>query len=296
MRYLVTGVNGQLGFDVVRELKSRGFNDILEYDIGQMDITNASQVEKCIVGSEPDVVIHCAAYTAVDKAEDNEELARKINVEGTRNIAQITELIGSKMIYISTDYVFDGEKPYGKTYDVKDVPNPTSVYGQTKYEGELETKFNPKHFIARTSWVFGLHGNGNFVKTMLKLAQTRDEISVVFDQLGSPTYTVDLARLLVDMSLTEKYGTYHANNEGYTSWADFAEAIFELSGINMKVNHITSDEYPTKAKRPKNSCLSKYSLDKAGFERLRYWRDALAEYLEELKKQNEQEQSLILKK
>lgn len=294
MRFLVTGVNGQLGFDVVKELKSRGFNDVLEYDIQQMDITNKRQVEQCIIGNEPDVVIHCAAYTAVDKAEDNEGLATKINVDGTKNIAEMTELIDAKLVYISTDYVFDGEKPLGKTYDVNDEVNPQSVYGETKYLGEKEASFNPNHFIIRTSWVFGINGN-NFVKTMLKLSESRNEINVVSDQYGSPTYTVDLAKLIVDMALSDKYGIYHANNEGYISWADFAEQIFKVNNIDMKVNHITTEEYPTKAKRPKNSCLNKDSLDKAGFERLPDWKDALVRYSKELKQQNENNKKLILK-
>ena len=294
MRFLVTGVNGQLGYDVVKELKSRGFNDVLEYDVEQMDITNKRQVEQCIVGNEPDVVIHCAAYTAVDKAEENDELAKKINIEGTRNIAQMTELIDAKLVYVSTDYVFDGEKALGETYDINDKVNPQSVYGLTKYLGEKEALFNPHYFIVRTSWVFGINGN-NFVKTMLKLSETKDEINVVSDQFGSPTYTVDLARLLVDMSLTDKYGTYHANNEGYTNWADFAEEIFKVNNIDMKVNHITTEEYPTKAKRPKNSCLSKESLDDAGFERLPEWKDALLRYSKELKKQKKEEKTLVLK-
>ena len=282
MRFLVTGVKGQLGFDVVKELKSRGFNDVIECDIAEMDITNRSEVEKVIVGSEPDVVVHCAAYTAVDNAEDNEELARKINVEGTKNLADMTELIGAKMIYISTDYVFDGTKPLGETYDVDDQVNPQSVYGKTKYEGELAAKANPKHFIVRTSWVFGINGK-NFIKTMLNQVGKREEVNVVADQYGSPTYTKDLARLLVDMALTEKYGTYHANNEGYTNWADFTEEIYKVNDVKMKVNHITTEEYPTKATRPHNSCLSKDCLDRNNFDRLPTWIDALKRYSEELK-------------
>ena len=294
MRFLVTGVKGQLGHDVVRELYSRGFNDVLEYDIEIMDITNPKRVEQCIVDNEPDVVIHCAAYTAVDKAEDNEELARKINYEGTKNIAEMTELINAKLIYISTDYVFDGNKSLFNLYDVNDKVNPQNVYGKTKYEGEEAAKFNPKHFIVRTSWVFGINGN-NFVKTMLKLSETKKEINVVSDQFGSPTYTVDLAKLLVDMSLTEKYGTYHATNSEYTNWANFAEDIFKINNIDVKINHITSNEYPQKAKRPKNSCLSKESLDKAGFKRLPSYKNALIRYCEELQKEKEQNKKLMLK-
>ena len=287
MRYLVTGVNGQLGFDVVRELKSGGFNDVLEYDRNIMDITNKKQVEKCIVENEPDVVVHCAAYTKVAEAEDNKELARKINVEGTRNIAEITELIGAKLIYISTDNVFDGIKPLFKLYNVNDKVNPKNIYGLTKYEGEEAVKFNPKHFIVRTSWLFGINGN-NFVKTMLNCSKNKNEINVVSDQFGSPTYTVDLAKILVDMSLTDKYGIYHANNSGFTNLAYFAEEIFEESNINIKVNHIKSNEYDQKAKRPINSCLSKESLDKAGFNRLPSYKDALKRYLEELKNYKEE--------
>ena len=294
MRFLVTGVKGQLGYDVVRELKKRGFNDILEYDFEQMDITNKKQVEQCIVGNEPDVVIHCAAYTAVDMAEEEEAIARKVNVDGTKNIAEMTELIGAKLIYISTDYVFDGERRLGFIYDVDDEVNPQSVYGKTKYEGEEAAKFNPKHFIVRTSWVFGING-GNFVKTMLNLSETKDEIGVVCDQFGSPTYTVDLARLLVDMSLTEKYGTYHANNEGFTNWAVFAREIFDVNAKKTIVHNLASEEYPQKAKRPKNSCLSKKSLDDAGFDRLPYWKDALIRYSEELRIKKEQDKVKALK-
>ena len=296
MRFLVTGVKGQLGYDVVRELKSRGFNDILEYDYEQMDITNKKQVEKCIVLTEPDVVIHCAAYTDVNAAEDEEEKARLINVEGTRNLAQITKLIGAKLIYISTDYVFDGEKKLGFIYETDDKVNPQSVYGKTKYEGEQEAKFNPMHFIVRTSWVFGINTKKpNFVETMLRLSETKDEIGVVCDQFGSPTYTVDLAKLLVDMALTDKYGTYHANNEGYTNWAVFAREIFKVNGKKTNVKNLSTDEYPQKAKRPKNSCLSKKSLDDAGFERLPDWKDALIRYSEELKNKKEEEKKLVLK-
>ena len=222
MRFLVTGINGQLGYDVVKELKRRGFNDILECDRNIMDITNKKQVYNVIVGGEPDVVIHCAAYTAVDKAEDDFRNASDINVYGTKLIAEYSKKVGAKLIYVSTDYVFDGLKPLGETYSVNDNVNPINKYGITKYYGEEMAKINPKHFIVRTSWVFGINGN-NFIKTMLRLANERDEISVVADQYGSPTYTVDLAKLLVDMSLTDNYGIYHANNEGYISWYDFAK-------------------------------------------------------------------------
>lgn len=291
MRFLVTGVKGQLGFDVVRELHSRGFNDVLEYDIDLMDITNERQVEQAIVGNEVDVVIHCAAYTNVDEAECNEQLARKVNIYGTRNIAQMTELIGAKLIYISTDYVFDGTKPLFYLYNVDDKVNPKNIYGMTKYLGEEEVKYNPKHFIVRTSWLFGINGN-NFVKDMLKISESKDEIDVLSYQFGSPTYTVDLAKILVDMSLTEKYGTYHANNSGFTNQAFFAEDIFEVNNIDIKVNHIKKNESNSNVK---NSCLSKVSLDKAGFKRLPDYKDALVRYSIELKKQKENNKKLLLK-
>lgn len=281
MRFLVTGVKGQLGHDIVKELKSRGYNDILEFDKDDMDLTNKDQVYEKIKETKPDVVFHCAAYTAVDNAEDNPDLCHLVNVDGTRYLSEITNEVGAKLIYISTDYVFDGEKENDETYDVTDSVNPTSVYGKTKYEGELEASKNPKHFIVRTSWVFGINGN-NFIKTMLKLSETKNEINVVSDQFGSPTYTVDLARLLVDLAETDKYGIYHANNEGYTSWDSFAREIFKVFEKNVKVNSIKTEDYPTKAKRPKNSRLSKDSLDRAGFKRLPSWQDAIVRYKKEM--------------
>ena len=295
MQYLVTGVKGQLGYDVVKELKQRGITDIIECDIDEMDITNKEAVDNVICLIKPDVVIHCSAYTAVDKAEDNQGIAYDVNVNGTKNISKACERIGAKLIYISTDYVFDGEKPYGETYDVNDKVNPLSIYGKTKYHGEVCALDNPKTFVVRTSWVFGINGN-NFIKTMRKLAETKTELNVVADQFGSPTYTVDLAKLLVDMSLTEKYGIYHANNEGYTNWAEFAKKIFEKSNIDMQVNPITTEEYPTRAVRPKNSCLSKDCLDRNGFNRLPSWEDALDRYIVELENTKEDNKTLKLKK
>ena len=281
MRFLVTGVKGQLGHDVVLELKKRGYTDILEYDKDEMDITKKDIVFEKIREIKPDVVFHCAAYTAVDNAEDNSDICHLVNVDGTKYLSEATKEVGAKLVYISTDYVFDGEKPIDLTYDVLDEANPRSVYGKTKYEGELEAKKNPKHFIVRTSWVFGINGN-NFIKTMLRLSETHDEINVVSDQFGSPTYTVDLAKLLVDMVETSKYGIYHANNEGYTSWDAFAREIFKIFNKNTKVNSITTDMYPTKAVRPKNSKLSKDCLDKNGFERLPSWQDAIKRYKKEM--------------
>lgn len=286
MKYLITGSKGQLGFDLVRELKSRGVNDqdIFAYDKEEMDITNPTMVNEVMAKVQPDVVFHCAAWTAVDLAEDKAELCELINVVGTRNITAACKQLDAKFVYISTDYTFDGTKD--GFYEVDDIPNPQSVYGLTKYQGELEAKKHHKHFVVRVSWVFGINGH-NFIRTMLRLAQTHSEVSVVADQVGSPTYTVDLARLLVDMVETEKYGTYHATNEGYCSWAEFAEYIFKVNNKDIKVNHITTDQYPTKAKRPTNSKLSKTSLDDHGFKRLPSWQDAVERYKIELDKENQ---------
>ena len=276
MKILVTGAGGQLGYDIVRELGERGFTDVLGIDRDDLDITDEHDVRKFIENYKPDVVMHNAAWTAVDKAEDYPDDCYKVNVLGTRYIAEAAENIGAKLVYISTDYVFDGEGE--KFFEVDDKKGPLSVYGKTKYEGELEAKKCKKHFIVRISWVFGINGN-NFVKTMLKLAETKTELNVVADQIGSPTYTYDLSKLLCDMIETEKYGTYHATNEGVCSWNDFAKKIFEVAGVDMKVNSVTAAEYPAKAKRPLNSRLSKRSLDDAGFKRLPTWEDAVTRYI-----------------
>lgn len=276
MKVLVTGVNGQLGYDVIKRLQLQKI-ECLGVDIGDFDITDKDQVNKAISNYSPDVVVHCAAYTAVDKAEDERELCRKINVDGTQNIAEACKNMDAKMVYISTDYVFDGEGE--KPFEVTDKPNPINYYGQTKYEGELAVQKNlQKYFIVRISWVFGINGN-NFVKTMLRLAKDRDEISVVADQIGSPTYTYDLAKLLVEMIKTDKYGIYHATNEGYCSWHEFACEIFKQAGIDVKVNPIKTEDYPTKAKRPKNSRLSKKSL--SDFNKLSEWELALKDFLKQ---------------
>ena len=282
MKILVTGVKGQLGFDIVRELNERGYTDVRGIDIEDLDITDEQAVKKYIEEYKPDVIMHNAAWTAVDKAEDEQELCYKVNVLGTKYLAESAKNVGAKIVYISTDYVFDGE---GENYfEVNDKKAPLSVYGKTKYQGELEVQKNEKHFIVRISWVFGINGK-NFVKTMLGLAETKTELNVVADQIGSPTYTYDLSKLLCDMIETEKYGEYHATNEGICSWCDFAKKIFEIAGVNMKVNAVTSDQYPAKAHRPKNSRLSKNSLDKAGFNRLPTWEDAVTRYIKnELKK------------
>lgn len=279
MKVLVTGVKGQLGYDVVNELKKRGI-EAVGVDVREMDITDAAAVESVIRAAAPNAVIHCAAYTAVDAAEENEEVCRKVNADGTRNIAKVCKDLDIKMIYISTDYVFDGQGE--RPWEPEDKQNPKSVYGQTKYEGELAVQeLLEKYFIVRIAWVFGINGK-NFVKTMLKLAETRDTLTVVNDQFGSPTYTYDLARLLVDMIQTEKYGVYHATNEGFCSWYDFACAIFKEAGVEINVVPVTSAEYGAKANRPMNSRMSKEKLTENGFERMPSWEDALKRYMAEL--------------
>lgn len=277
MKVLVTGVKGQLGFDVVNELEKRGI-EAVGVDIQEMDITDRTSVEQVIRQEMPDAVIHCAAYTAVDAAEENEEMCRRVNADGTRNIAEVCKALDSKMIYISTDYVFSGEGE--RPWEPEDERGPKSVYGQTKYEGELAVQeLLDKYFIVRIAWVFGVNGK-NFVKTMLKLAENHDTLTVVNDQFGSPTYTYDLARLLVDMVQTDKYGVYHATNEGICSWYDFACAIFEEAGIPMNVKPVSTEEYGAKASRPANSRMSKEKLTQQGFERLPAWQDALKRYLD----------------
>lgn len=277
MKVLVTGVKGQLGYDVVCELEKRGL-EAVGVDIEEMDITDAESVDRVLRQSAPDAVIHCAAYTAVDAAEENEALCRRVNADGTRNIAKVCRELDIKMIYISTDYVFSGQGE--RPWEPEDERNPQSVYGQTKYEGELAVQeLLEKYFIVRIAWVFGVNGK-NFVRTMLKLSESHDTITVVNDQFGSPTYTYDLARLLVDMVQTEKYGIYHATNEGICSWYDFACAIFREAGISMNVKPVSSAEYGAKASRPANSRMSKEKLTENGFERLPTWQDALKRYLD----------------
>lgn len=280
MKILVTGATGQLGWDVVKELKKR---NIECRGVGSKDlnITDKEAVFAYIRAYQPDAVIHCAAYTAVDKAEDEPEQCRDVNVNGTAYIAEACREIDAKMIYISTDYVFgdDGDRPH----EVNDPVHPLNVYGQTKWEGEEAVRrILRKYFIVRISWVFGEHGN-NFVKTMLRLGQTHKEISVVADQFGAPTYTADLAPLLCDMVQTDKYGTYHACNSGCCSWAEFAEEIFRQAHMDVKVKHITTEEYPTKARRPKNSRLSMRSLGNAEFRRLIEWETAVRFSINQLK-------------
>lgn len=279
MKILVTGVKGQLGYDVVKELTKRNI-EAIGVDVEEMDITDQAQVEKVIVDANPDAVIHCAAYTAVDAAEENEAICRKVNADGPRNIAEACKKIDAKMIYISTDYVFDGKGE--DLWKTDDKPNPQSVYGQTKFEGEQAVQeLLEKFFIVRIAWVFGVNGK-NFVKTMLKLSENHDELRVVNDQFGSPTYTFDLARLLVDMVMTDKYGIYHATNEGICSWYDFASTIMKKAGKKTVVHPVTSAEYGAKANRPSNSRMDKSKLVENGFLPLPTWEDALDRYLKEI--------------
>lgn len=279
MRVLVTGYNGQLGFDVVRRLESLGI-ECRGVDIQDFDLTQAEAVDAYIRSYAPDTVVHCAAFTAVDRAEDERDLCYAVNVTGTENIAKTCQAIGARMMYFSTDYVFDGQGD--QPFEVDAPRAATSYYGLTKALGEDKVRERvDRHFIVRISWVFGLNGH-NFVKTMLRLGKEKTDLTVVADQIGSPTYTADLAVLLCDMLQTDKYGTYHASNEGYCSWFDFAAAIMQEAGLNCQVHPVTSDQYPVKAERPKNSRLSKASLDAAGFARLPSWQDALKRYLNEL--------------
>lgn len=285
MKILVTGVKGQLGFDCVRELKERGYTEVLGIDIEELDITDSEAVNKFINNYKPDAVIHNAAWTQVDKAEDNPQKVYEVNALGPKYIAEACKKVNAKMIYISTDYVFNGTG--NNFYEVNDVKNGLSVYGKTKSQGEDFVKEVLKeHFIVRISWVFGKNGN-NFVKTMLRLANIgKTELNVVSDQIGSPTYTYDLSKLLCDMIETTNYGIYHATNEGICSWYEFACEIFKQANIEMKVNPVSTEEYlkmvTQQASRPLNSRMSKESLSKNGFNKLPDWKDALSRYLLEL--------------
>ena len=277
---LITGILGQLGYDLSKELASRGV-EFIAPSLEELELSTEAGAKNFILDKKPDTVIHCAAYTAVDKAESEPEDAIQVNGFGTRWIAEACREIDAKMIYISTDYVFGGD---GKIpYEVHDEKSPVNMYGRTKLLGEDSVAaLLTKYFIVRTSWVFGINGH-NFIKTMLRLAESHKKIRVVNDQIGSPTYTVDLAKLLADMAATEKFGIYHATNEGFCSWADFAKEIFEQAGLEVEVEGIPTIEYPTPARRPFNSRLSKKSLDEAGFNRLPAWQDAVKRYLVELK-------------
>ena len=282
MRVLVTGVKGQLGFDVVNELNKRGY-EAIGVDIQEMDITDGKQVRDVLNKVKPEAVVHCAAWTAVDAAEDNVEKVRLVNAVGTENIAKACKELDCKMMYISTDYVFDGNGVEPWKPDCKEY-KPLNVYGITKLEGELAVSENlEKYFIVRIAWVFGKNGN-NFIKTMLKVGKTHEKVRVVNDQIGTPTYTYDLARLLVDMIETDKYGYYHATNEGgYISWYDFAKEIFRQAGYSTQAIPVSTAEYGlSKAARPYNSRLDKSKLVENGFALLPTWQDALSRYLKEI--------------
>ncbi|XZF75624.1 dTDP-4-dehydrorhamnose reductase [Bacillus sp. AL-1R] len=284
MKVLVTGYGGQLGYDVVKECKRHG---LVVKGIGrkELDITEKESVSSIIDSFKPDVIVHCAAYTAVDKAEDDKENCWNVNVEGTSYLVEAAKKHHSKFIYISTDYVFNGtgESPFNED----DQPDPIGYYGLTKYEGErVVQSCIENYFIVRISWVFGINGN-NFIKTMLKLSETRNELKIVGDQIGSPTYTVDLARFIIDLMKSDQFGIYHATNEGFTSWADFAKEIFKQTDRKTFVKSIASEDYPTRATRPKNSRLSKQKLVDNGFQSLPSWQDALARYLVQLNKRDE---------
>lgn len=281
MKALITGGSGQLGYDIAKLLKEK--NTIMYVPThDEMDITNRDSVMRAFASFKPDVVFHCAAYTAVDKAEEDKDRCFDINVNGTKNIVDVSNIYGTKVVYISTDYVFHGDKD--GVYETNDITDPINYYGYTKYLGEQEVIKNSNNLIVRISWVFGINGK-NFIKTMLKLASSRDEISVVSDQIGSPTYTYDLARLLVDMVNKNKSGIYHATNEGYCSWYEFAKYIFEVSNIDIRVNPILTKDYITLAKRPLNSKLSKDKLDEEGLTRLPDWKDATKRYIRVLRKE-----------
>ena len=273
---LVTGAKGQLGSDVIKELNKRNIKCI---GIGRedLDITDITATYEYILKLKPECVIHCAAYTAVDNAEDEKEICYNVNVLSTENIAKACKKVNAKMVYISTDYVFDGQGDV--PFETDGNINPLSIYGKTKYEGELKVKENlDKYFIIRISWVFGLNGN-NFVKTMINLGKEKQSLNVVCDQIGSPTYTKDLAMLLCDMSQSEKYGVYHGTNEGFCSWAEFATEIMKKANLNCVINPIPTREYKTKAVRPLNSRLSKNSIIDNGFKLLPRWEDALDRFL-----------------
>lgn len=284
MKLLVTGVKGQLGFDVVEEAEKRGI-EAEGFDVDTMDITNEKQVNDIILNGDYDAVVHCAAWTAVDRAEEPEllETVRKVNATGTKYIVEACRKKDIPIMYFSTDYVFDGQGT--RPWMEDDPKHPLNVYGLTKGEGEDFVLSYPKHFIIRISWVFGRNGH-NFIKTMLKLGKSGRDLTVVDDQVGSPTYTYDLARLVVDMIQTDRYGIYHATNQGECSWYEFAREIFRQAGMDVNVAPVSSDQYPARAKRPANSRMNQTRLDENGFERLPSWQDALSRYLKLLEEQD----------
>lgn len=284
MKILITGANGQLGRDLLHILSTKNV-DVYGYRREELDVTRIDVVREILFQVRPQVIVHTAAYTHVDQAEQESEQAYAVNVKGSRHIAAVAEEIGAKLCYVSTDFVFDGQQriPYLES----DQTNPLSVYGKSKYEGEECTKLLcAKHFIVRTAWIYGSHGQ-NFVKTMLNLAQDREEISVVSDQMGSPTYTLDLAECIYELILTEHYGTYHVSNSGQCTWYDFAQAIFEESGINLNVKPITTHAFGSKAPRPSYSVLDHQHLRQIGIKELRHWREALQDFLQKRKNTKE---------
>ncbi|MEG2667501.1 MAG: dTDP-4-dehydrorhamnose reductase [Lachnospiraceae bacterium] len=297
MRVLVTGANGQLGIAVIEELERSG-HVAIGVDHSHMDITSPEVVESVVGAAQVDGIIHCAAYTAVDTAEEEQELCQKVNGYGTENLAKTCNKLGLKMLYVSTDYVFSGENDGDKStekdkyedkykenvrpWEPEDRCQPVNVYGRSKQEGELAIQtWLDAYFIVRTSWVFGEHGK-NFPQTMLRLSETKEQLRVVADQIGSPTYTADLARLLVEMIQTQEYGIYHATNEGFCSWYEYACEIFRQANIPIEITPVTSEEFLTKARRPKNSRLSKDNLETHGFHRLPPWQEALSRYLKHI--------------
>lgn len=273
---LVTGSTGQLGSDVVKELLKRGYST-LSPNRSEFNLCSEDSIRNYILNSNCEAIVHCAAYTQVDKAEDEKDLCIKINATATKHIAKCAKILDIPMIYISTDYVFDGTKD--GEYTENDETNPINIYGESKLAGEKYVQeILDKYYIVRTSWVFNINGK-NFIETMLRLSKTNNQLSIVNDQIGSPTYTKDLSRLLVDMLETSKYGLYHATNEGYCSWYEFADTIFKLANINIDIKAINSNEYASRAKRPLNSKLSKDKLIEYGFKPLPHWEDALKDYL-----------------
>ncbi|RTR36401.1 dTDP-4-dehydrorhamnose reductase [Robertmurraya yapensis] len=279
MKVLVTGVNGQLGYDVVRKLEEKHY-EVVAAGRDQLDIANEENVESYIGEVKPHAIIHCAAYTNVDGAEEDKDTAYRVNGLGTKYLARAAQKVGAKMVFVSTDYVFDGNGD--SPYEVDHPTNPLGTYGESKLAGEnfLEEHLT-RHFIVRTSWVFGINGN-NFVKTMLRLGKERGEVGVVHDQVGSPTYTVDLAGFLVELVESEEYGTYHASNSGICSWYEFAVEIFKQAGLDVKVNQLTTEQFPRPAARPQYSVLSTRKVEEKGFTPLRAWKEALAAYLGEI--------------
>lgn len=279
MKFLVTGANGLLGFDISKELTSRDYNHLLVRNSRDLEITNSNEVDKMIVDYKPDVIIHCAAYTNVNQAEKENQKCIDTNILGTTNIINSSRKIDAKVVYVSSDYVFDGKKD--GPYEEDDISNPLNEYGKTKYLGELEVLKYDKIFIVRTSWLFGINGN-NFVKKMFDLSKTKEEVYVVQEQVGSPTYTVDLAKLIIDMSLTSQYGVYHATNSGYVNRYELAKAIFKISGSTKIVKPKVASSLSSEAIGPTNSRLNNQKLASNGFRVLPNWEDALIRYMEEL--------------